>query len=186
MFSNQGPAQEDLRARGLRRNVSEGVGGPPFLRDGPMVPCGPPDPGPLGKPSVPCGEARSRHAPLAPRPRKPRGRPKDPISPPTRESRRPPWDWFPSGLLPTGLSPVWLGTDHTQQGQNARGSILRPLCMPPPQQAARYPERARRGEGYRKARAFGEKGIAPGPSGLYHYFGRRTEIAGPYRNARET
>ena len=58
--------------------------------------------------------------------------------------------------------------------------------MPPPQQAARYPERARRGEGYRKARAFGEKGIAPGPSGLYHYFGRRTEIAGPYRNARET
>ena len=92
MFSNQGPAQEDLRARGSRRNVSEGVGGPPFLRDGPMVPCGPPDPGPMGKPSVPCGEARSRHAPLAPRPRKPRGRPKDPILPPTRESRRPPWD----------------------------------------------------------------------------------------------
>ena len=92
MFSNQGPAQEGLRARGSRRNVSEGVGGPPFLRDGPMVPCGPPDPGPLGKPSVPCGEARSRHAPLVPRPRKPRGRPKNSILPPTRESRRPPWD----------------------------------------------------------------------------------------------
>ena len=46
----------------------------------------------------------------------------------------------------------------------------------PPQQAARYPERARRGEGYRKARAFGGKGNAPGPSGLYHYFGARTEV----------
>ena len=29
----------------------------------------------------------------------------------------------------------------------------------PPQQAARYPERARRGEGYRKARAFGKRGL---------------------------
>ena len=90
-------------------------------------------------------------------------------------------DYYRQGYRPSGWVP-----DPTQQGQNARGSILRPLCMPPPQQAARYPERARRGEGYRKARAFGEKGIAPGPSGLYHYFGRRTEIAGPYRNARET
>ena len=59
-----------------------------------------------------------------------------------------------------------------------------PFACPPPQQEARYPERVRRGEGYRKARAFGEKGNAPGPSGLYHYFGRRTEVAGPYRNAR--
>ena len=65
-------------------------------------------------------------------------------------------DYYRLGYRPSGWVP-----DPTQQGQDARGSNLRPLCMPPPQQAARYSERARRGEGYRKARAFGEKGGFP-------------------------
>ena len=110
MFSNQGPAQEDLRARGSRRNVSKGAGGPPFLRDGPLVPyIWAPDPGPLGNPPVPVAWHVVATHRREPRPRKPCGRPNDAISP-TRESRRPPWDGFPLGLLPTGLSPVWLGT----------------------------------------------------------------------------
>ena len=90
-------------------------------------------------------------------------------------------DYYRLGYRPSGWVP-----DPTQQGKNARGSTLRPLCMPPPQQAARHPERARRGEGYRKARAFGEKGLPLDRLGLYHYLGRCTEVAGPHRNARET
>ena len=93
MFSNQGPAQEDHRARGSRRNVSNGAGGPPFLRDGPLVPYGPPTLDLWG--THRCSVARrvvATHR-REPRPRKPCGRPNDAISP-TRESRRPPWDGF--------------------------------------------------------------------------------------------
>ena len=107
MFSNQGPAQEDHRARWSRRNMSKGAGGQPFLRDGPLVPYGPPTLDLWGTHRC-CvawrGVATHRREP---RPRKPCGRPNDAISP-TRESLGRLGTDFASRLLPSGLLPVWL------------------------------------------------------------------------------
>ena len=150
MFSNQGPAQEDHRARGSRRNVSKGAGGPPFLRDGPLVPYGPPTLDLWGTHRCSVAWRVVATHRREPRPRKPCGRPNDAISP-TRESLGRLGTDFASGLLPSGTSPVW----------NEYQTLLRRAKMPavascgplqaPPQRAARAPERARRGEGYRKA-----------------------------------
>ena len=131
--------------------MSKGAGGPPFLRGGPLVPYGPPTLDLWG--THRCSVARHVVATHRWNPG-PENLAADQmlLFSPTRESRRPPRDGFPLGLLPLGYRPSGWVPDPIKQGQNARGSILRPLCMPPPQQAARYPERARRGEGYRKAR----------------------------------
>ena len=138
--------------------MSKGVGGPPFLRDGPLVPYGPPTLDLWGthRCSV-AGRVVATHR-REPRPRKPCGRPNDAISP-TRESLGRLGTDFASGLLPSGLSPVWV--EYQTLLSRAKMPAVA-SCGPlhaPPQQAARYPERARRGEGYRKARAFGKRGL---------------------------
>ena len=168
MFSNQGPAQEDHRARGSRRNVSKGAGGPPFLRDGLLVPYGPPTLDLWGthRCSV-AGRVVATHR-REPRPRKPCGRPNDAISP-TRESLGRLGTDLASGLLPSGLLPVWLEYQTLlSRAKMPAVASCGPLHAPPPTGSPGL-RACPPGRGVHKRRTpFGEKGLPLDQSGLYH------------------
>ena len=72
-------------------------------------------------------------------------------------------DYYRLGYRPSGWVP-----DPTQQGQDARGSNLRPLCMPPPSRQPGTPSVPAGARGTERRAPFGEKGLPLDRSGLYH------------------
>ena len=147
--------------------MSKGVGGPPFLRDGPLVPYGPPTLDLWG--THRCSVARHVVATHRWNPG-PENLAADQMMlfPPRASPVGRLGTDFALGLLPSGLSPVWLGYQPLLSRAKMPAVASCGPLRAPPQQAAQYPERARRARGTERRAPFGEKGLPLDRSGLYH------------------